>query len=190
MTFRHVLSHTGGLSYGLTRHPVDRAYAEPGVARERGETLRTFVEKLAHVPLRYSPGERWMYSLSTDVCGYLVEAISGQRFDQYLQEHDLRPARHGGHFVLGRAGEGAAVRGELPAAARQDAEADRRPGEEHLPQDADVLLGRWRTDQHDRRLLPLLRDAAAGRRARRRAHPRPADDRADDEEPPRRWRAT
>lgn len=91
MTFRHVLSHTGGLSYGLTRHPVDRAYAEQGVARERGETLRSFVEKLGRAPLWYSPGERWMYSYSTDVCGYLVEAISGQRFDTFLQEHIFDP---------------------------------------------------------------------------------------------------
>jgi len=91
MTFRHVLSHTGGLSYGNSPHPVDKVYAEQGVRRGRDETLRMFVEKLARVPLRYAPGERWMYSLSTDVCGYLVEAISGKRFDQYLQETILDP---------------------------------------------------------------------------------------------------
>ena len=98
MTFRHLLSHTGGLSYGMTRHPVDRAYAAQGVQRG-GETLRSFVEKLAHVPLRYDPGERWMYSFSTDVCGYLVEAISGKRFDKYLQETIFDPARHERHGV-------------------------------------------------------------------------------------------
>ncbi|MGE5596636.1 MAG: serine hydrolase domain-containing protein [Hyphomicrobiales bacterium] len=91
MTFRHVLSHTGGLTYGGTNHPVDRAYREQGVARGQGETLRTFVEKLAKVPLRYQPGTRWMYSYSTDVCGYLVEAISGKPFDQYLQETIFDP---------------------------------------------------------------------------------------------------
>ncbi len=90
MTFRHVLSHTGGLTYGMTRHPVDRAYAAQGVQRG-GETLRSFVEKLAHVPLRYDPGDAWMYSFSTDVCAYLVEAISGKRFDTYLQETMFDP---------------------------------------------------------------------------------------------------
>ncbi|HEY7801867.1 MAG TPA: serine hydrolase domain-containing protein, partial [Dehalococcoidia bacterium] len=55
------------------------------------ETLKTFIDKLAHVPLRYEPGTRWMYSFSTDVCGYLVEALSGQRFDHYLQEHIFDP---------------------------------------------------------------------------------------------------
>ncbi|HUA35744.1 MAG TPA: serine hydrolase domain-containing protein [Candidatus Binataceae bacterium] len=91
MTMRHVLSHTGGLTYGATNHPVDRVYREQMVQRERGETLAAFVRKLAHVPLRYHPGERWMYSLSTDVCGYLVEAISGKRFDRYLQETIFGP---------------------------------------------------------------------------------------------------
>ncbi len=86
MTMRHVLSHTAGLTYGATNHPVDKAYRRHGVNRDRSETLRTFIEKLALVPLRYQPGERWMYSFATDVCGYLVEAISGQPFDQYLQE--------------------------------------------------------------------------------------------------------
>ena len=90
MTFRHLLSHAGGLSYGMTEHPVDRAYGGTQVIH-RGETLRAFVERLAHVPLRYDPGERWMYSYSTDVCGYLVEAISGQPFDQYLQEAIFDP---------------------------------------------------------------------------------------------------
>ncbi len=91
MTMRHVLSHQGGLTYGATNHPVDRAYREVGVARGAGETLAGFVQKLAKVPLRYTPGERWMYSFSTDVCGYLVEAISGKRFDHYLREVILDP---------------------------------------------------------------------------------------------------
>ncbi len=91
MTMRNVLSHTGGLTYGATNHPVDRAYREVGVNRGAGETLATFAEKLAKVQLRYAPEERWMYSFSTDVCGYLVEVISGKRFDQYLQENIFDP---------------------------------------------------------------------------------------------------
>jgi len=91
MTMRNVLSHTGGLTYGETDHPVDRAYRDAGVRRGEGETLQAFVEKLARVPLRYVPGEHWMYSYSTDVCGYLVEAISKKRFDRYLQETIFDP---------------------------------------------------------------------------------------------------
>lgn len=91
MTFRDLLCHTGGLTYGGTNHPVDKAYRRAGIVRTQGETLRSFVEKLAAVPLRYSPGERWMYSYSTDVCGYLVEVLSGKPFDQYLRETIFEP---------------------------------------------------------------------------------------------------
>src|SRR5215469_6943245 len=93
VTMRHMLSHTGGRTYGAAEsgHPVDAAYAEARVPRGKGETLMEFMEKLGKVPLRYQPGERWMYSLSTDVCGALVEKISGQRFDKYLEETIFEP---------------------------------------------------------------------------------------------------
>ena len=100
LSMRDMLCHTGGITYGSalaalgapdTGHPVDKAYAEVGVRRGAGETLMDFMEKLAQVPLRYQPGERWMYSLSTDVCGALVEKISGRKFDQYLQESIFDP---------------------------------------------------------------------------------------------------
>lgn len=95
MTFRHVLSHTGGLTYGGTDHPVDQAYRAAGLgtpgARGDGQTLQTFIDRLATVPLRYSPGDQWMYSYSTDVCGYLVEALSGKPFDAYLKETIFDP---------------------------------------------------------------------------------------------------
>jgi len=91
MSLRHILSHGGGLTYGNTGHPVDQQYRKHKVDKRKGQTLRSFVTCLAKVPLMYEPGERWLYSLSTDVCGYLVEAISGQPFDEYLQEHIFEP---------------------------------------------------------------------------------------------------
>ncbi|HEY5107961.1 MAG TPA: serine hydrolase domain-containing protein [Caulobacteraceae bacterium] len=100
LSMRDMLCHTGGLTYGAalealgapeTGLAVDKVYAELGVRRGRGETLMEFMDKLAGVPLLYQPGERWMYSLSTDVCGALVEKISGRRFDQYLNETIFEP---------------------------------------------------------------------------------------------------
>ena len=99
-SMRDMLCHTGGLTYGSALaalgvpdggHPVDQVYAELGVNRGGGETLTEFMSKLARVPLRYQPGERWMYSLSTDVCGALVERISGQRFDRFLHSEIFAP---------------------------------------------------------------------------------------------------
>jgi CubicO group peptidase (beta-lactamase class C family) len=91
MTFRHVLSHTSGLSYGATRHPADKLYRTHRVRRDQGETLQTFVDKLANVPLHFQPGSRWLYSYSTDVCGHLVEALSGKTLDRYFDEHIFQP---------------------------------------------------------------------------------------------------
>ena len=100
VTMRDMLCHTGGITYGSALvalgapdegHPVDKVYADVGVRRGRGETLMEFMDKLGQVPLRYQPGERWLYSLSTDVCGALVAKISGRRFDQYLQETIFDP---------------------------------------------------------------------------------------------------
>jgi CubicO group peptidase (beta-lactamase class C family) len=91
ITFKHLLSHTGGLSYGFTDHPVDKAYGGAQVIRSGGETLQTLVQRFSDVPLMYNPGEAWMYSYSTDVCGYLVQVISGVPFDEYLQQTIFEP---------------------------------------------------------------------------------------------------
>jgi CubicO group peptidase (beta-lactamase class C family) len=94
MTIRDLLSHTSGLTYGfMERTNVDAAYRKLGVAdRTRsGYTLRDMVETLAELPLEFSPGMLWNYSVSTDVVGYLIEVISGQRLDAYLREHVLEP---------------------------------------------------------------------------------------------------
>ena len=91
ITFRHILGHTAGLSYGGTDHPVDKAYRRLGARRGPGETLQSFVDKLAGAPLYYDPGERWHYSCATDVCGYLVEALSGLPLDRYFKQHIFEP---------------------------------------------------------------------------------------------------
>jgi CubicO group peptidase (beta-lactamase class C family) len=95
MTMQHLLCHTAGLTYGGflpgLELPVDPAYAAAGISRAGTDTLQEFVEKLAKVPLLYEPGSRWSYSMSTDVCGYLVEAISGQSFESFLQDRLFGP---------------------------------------------------------------------------------------------------
>jgi CubicO group peptidase (beta-lactamase class C family) len=95
MTVQHLLCHTAGLTYGGflpgLELPVDPAYAAAGISRAGTDTLQEFVEKLAEVPLLYEPGSRWSYSMSTDVCGYLVEAMSGQPFESFLQDRLFGP---------------------------------------------------------------------------------------------------
>ena len=97
MTICDLLTHMSGLTYGFhLRDAVDAAYRKTGVGGDgpgagRPSTLKEMVGKLARLPLLFSPGSRWNYSVSTDVLGYLVEVVSGQRFDEYLSEHILGP---------------------------------------------------------------------------------------------------
>jgi CubicO group peptidase (beta-lactamase class C family) len=100
VSFRDVLSHTAGLTYGSMlahlsglpiEHPVDKAYDAIGVRRGDGETVDQFLEKLGRVPLRYQPGQRWQYSLATDVCGALVERVSGMPLEDYLRQAIFEP---------------------------------------------------------------------------------------------------
>ncbi|MCC6266147.1 MAG: beta-lactamase family protein [Dehalococcoidia bacterium] len=93
MTVRDLLSHQSGLTYGfLARTNVDAAYRELEVdAGGKPRTLKGMIDALASLPLEFSPGESWNYSVATDVCGYLVDVISGQRFDDYLQANIFGP---------------------------------------------------------------------------------------------------
>jgi CubicO group peptidase (beta-lactamase class C family) len=93
MQIRDLMMHTAGLGYGR-----DNADLELNVGDgERAPTirldddLRTMVARLAGSPLRFHPGTRWLYSLGIDVCGRLVEILSGRRFDQFLASEVFAP---------------------------------------------------------------------------------------------------
>ena len=91
MTVRDLLRHTSGLTYGFFGNTeVDKAYRKAGLLITEG-TIAESVEKLSSIPLLHQPGKRWHYSVSTDVLGRLIEVVSGQRFDQYLQENIFKP---------------------------------------------------------------------------------------------------
>src|SRR5690606_14941835 len=81
----------GGLTYGLfSRSQVDTLYVRSNML-DSNSTLKDMIDKLAQIPLRQQPGSAWHYSVSVDVQGYLVEVLSGQRFDQFLQERLFTP---------------------------------------------------------------------------------------------------
>ncbi len=93
MTIRELMSHTGGLLYTppLSRGPVANAYAKAGINNLFNYTLEESIPALADIPLGYQPGTQWVYSISVDVQGYLVERLSGQKFDKFLQERLFDP---------------------------------------------------------------------------------------------------
>jgi CubicO group peptidase (beta-lactamase class C family) len=88
-----LLRHTSGLTYGFqSRTNVDAAYRKAGIGEvaTRG-TLAAFIDQLSRLPLEFSPGEAWNYSVSTDVLGYLVEIVSGMPFQDFLRSRLLEP---------------------------------------------------------------------------------------------------
>jgi CubicO group peptidase (beta-lactamase class C family) len=102
MTVQDLLRHTSGLAYGeLTANtPVKEAYAKAGVFQPtglpfdaRGLTPSEEVERLAQVPLAHQPGTVWEYSLATDVLGRVVEAASGVRLGDFLQQRLFEPLK-------------------------------------------------------------------------------------------------
>ena len=88
-----LLRHTAGLTYGFQlRTTVDAAYRKARLEPfEQARGLQGFVDDLARVPLEFSPGTAWNYSVATDVLGYLVEKISGVAFADFLQQRILGP---------------------------------------------------------------------------------------------------
>ena len=98
MTMRHLLTHTAGFAYVFERHPVVGLYAQRQVL---GSTdLEEMITKLADIPLRLHPGERWYYSVAVDVTGAVVERLSGKTFDKYLHEHLFVPLQMPDTFFL------------------------------------------------------------------------------------------
>ncbi len=93
ITFRHLLTHTAGLTYGNRGEtPVEAAYRANGVNfADRQSDLAETARKLADQPLLCQPGTEWNYSTATDLLGRLIEVISGQALDVYFQQHILEP---------------------------------------------------------------------------------------------------
>jgi CubicO group peptidase (beta-lactamase class C family) len=92
ITIRHLLSHSSGLSYGLLDPGtlIFKAYNERKV-NNPATTLAEMIDVLADLPLAYHPGTSWEYSVAIDVLARLVEVISGQRFDAFIQSRILGP---------------------------------------------------------------------------------------------------
>jgi CubicO group peptidase (beta-lactamase class C family) len=93
MTMRELMSHSGGLTYGLFGStPVDKMYVDANVL-DASQPMQAMIDKLAKLPLLFQPGERWHYSVSVDVQGYLVEKLSGKPFPEFLKERIFDPLK-------------------------------------------------------------------------------------------------
>lgn len=99
MTVKHLLTHTSGFSYGWGNDNVSALYRK---ANPLGApSLKEFIERLAALPLAFHPGERYEYSVSIDVLGYIVEVVSGEPFDTFVEKRITGPLKmQDTHFKL------------------------------------------------------------------------------------------
>lgn len=105
ITVRHLLSHTSGIHYGILGGGVGaKMYAKeriPAVNSLEPETVEQVVKKIAKMPLLFDPGEKYQYGMNTDVAGYLIEVLSGQKLDKFLEQRIFKPlAMNDTHFYL------------------------------------------------------------------------------------------
>ena len=102
ITVRDLTRHTSGLTYGeSSENATIKALAVANDPLALTNTLDDFIHRLAALPLEFQPGEKWRYSYAVDVQALLVQRLSGQPFDVYVQEHVLKPLgmMHTGLFV-------------------------------------------------------------------------------------------
>jgi CubicO group peptidase (beta-lactamase class C family) len=91
MTVQDLLRHTAGLTYGNRGTTlVHQAYLNAKIG-DRTATVEEMVQRLSKVPLLFTPGARWEYSVAVDVQGRLVEVLTGKKFSEALSERVFRP---------------------------------------------------------------------------------------------------
>jgi len=112
ITVRDLITHKSGLLYLFPtnyykereRQLVAELYKEAGITDgfcRPDETIGDMVKRLARLPLFKHPGDVWDYSLSIDVLGYLVEVVSGMRFDKFVEKRIFAPLKmKDSHFYI------------------------------------------------------------------------------------------
>jgi len=90
-TMRELMTHTAGLGYTLSsQHPVNRQFIQRRVL-DSSRPLQAMIDEMAKLPLLSQPGSRWTYSSAVDVQGYVVEKLSGMKFDEFLRTRIFEP---------------------------------------------------------------------------------------------------
>ena len=159
-----LMSHSAGFTYGLFGNtPVDKLYQADNPLE--APSLQAFIDKMATLPLLYQPGHAWVYSVSVDIQGYLVEKLSGKTFPEFLRTRLFEPLGmiDTGFFVPAeKLSRVATIYAYDQAKARARGRAARSGDHD----DAWAAVRRRRSLFDGRRLLPLRADAAERRRIR------------------------
>lgn len=91
LTLQDLMRHTSGFTYGTRgTGAVNAAYLEARIG-SRDDSNAELVAKLGRIPLKYQPGTRWEYGVSTDVLGRVVEVVSGRPLGEFFEERIFKP---------------------------------------------------------------------------------------------------
>lgn len=90
-TIQDLMRHTAGFTYGIfSDTAVDKHYRKANML-DYDSSLKDMIDKVSKIPLLYQPGEKWVYSISVDIQGYLIERLSGQSFPDFLRTRLFNP---------------------------------------------------------------------------------------------------
>jgi CubicO group peptidase (beta-lactamase class C family) len=94
ITIQDLMRHTSGITYGAGSSAAEQEMTKAGIGSTSLATRMTdqqFVEQLGKLPLMFQPGTSWEYGRSIDVLLALVEVVSGQRADAFMDERIFKP---------------------------------------------------------------------------------------------------
>jgi CubicO group peptidase (beta-lactamase class C family) len=91
ITIVDLLRHTSGITYGIFGKSLVKDRYNASKLFDPRQTGPEFTTKMSRLPLQFQPGTRWDYGMSTDVLARVVEAVSGLRMDQFVQQRILKP---------------------------------------------------------------------------------------------------
>ncbi len=91
MTVKDLFRHTSGLTYGNPAGNTTEKVFEATQVLDRHSDLELMATKLGQIPLAFDPGTKWNYGASIDVLGCLVQKVSGQPLEEFLQQRIFEP---------------------------------------------------------------------------------------------------
>ncbi|HEC44365.1 MAG TPA: class A beta-lactamase-related serine hydrolase [Bacteroides sp.] len=104
ITIRQLLTHTSGIGYGFQDDMYNALIIKNNISEGFEDDERTSyenIQRIAGIPLLFEPGEDYVYSLSMDVLGVVIEQVSGLRYDRYIQQNILDPLNmDDSYFIL------------------------------------------------------------------------------------------
>lgn len=93
ITIRDLLTHTSGVSYGegIAKDLWEKANIQGWYFANRDEPIQATISRMAELPFDAQPGEQFIYGYNTDILGALIEVVSGEPLDVFLQKNILDP---------------------------------------------------------------------------------------------------